>query len=401
MRLATANTFDTSIATLQRRQQQLQTSQQQLTSGKKVSKASDDPTGAARAERAQTAISKIDANQRALEASRNSMTLSESALGDANEMLQQVRETMVAAGNASYSDTERAGLADKIAGLRAQMLSIANRPDGAGGYLFAGQGSAAAPFLDQADGVSFNGVSGANSTGSGESFALTVDGRQGWEQARSGNGSFVTGPDASAATPPKGWIDAGTVTDPAQLTGKPYEILISGTAPAAQSWTITNTVSGTSATGAFQSGKTIAFEGMAMSVSGSPVAGDKFTVEPATSTLKVFDVLDRLINQLRTPMRGGAAIAQANNSGLRDLDAVMGKLESLRSQVGEAMTNLDGSESRMAAQKQYSQSEKSAAEDLDMVSGISNFQNQQTGYDTALKTYAMVQRMSLFQYISA
>ena len=121
----------------------------------------------------------------------------------------------------------------------------------------------------------------------------------------------------------------------------------------------------------------------------------------AISTLKVFDVLDKLINQLRTPMRGGAAIAQANNSGLRDLDAVMGKLESLRSQVGEAMTNLDGSESRMAAQKQYSQSEKSAAEDLDMVSGISNFQNQQTGYDTALKTYAMVQRMSLFQYISA
>jgi flagellar hook-associated protein 3 FlgL len=34
-----------------------------------------------------------------------------------------------------------------------------------------------------------------------------------------------------------------------------------------------------------------------------------------------------------------------------------------------------------------------------MVQGISDFQNQQTGYDTALKTYAMVQRMSLFQYI--
>lgn len=401
MRLATANTFDTSIATLQRRQQQLQLSQQQLTSGKKVATASDDPTGAARAERAQTAISKIDADQRALEASRNSMTLSESALGDANEMLQQIRETMVAAGNAGYSDAERAGLADKIAGLRAQMLSIANRPDGAGGYLFAGQGSGAAPFLDQANGVSFTGVSGTNSTGSGESFALSVDGRQGWEQARSGNGSFVTGPDASAATPPLGWIDAGTVTDPAQLTGKPYDIQISGTAPAAQSWTITNTDSGASATGAYQSGKTIAFEGMAMSVSGTPVDGDKFTVQPATSTLKVFDVLDNLINQLRTPNRSNAALAQANNSGLRDLDAVMGKLESQRSQVGEALNNLDGSESRMAALKQYSQSEKSAAEDLDMVSAISSFQNQQTGYETALKTYAMVQRMSLFQYISA
>ena len=30
---------------------------------------------------------------------------------------------------------------------------------------------------------------------------------------------------------------------------------------------------------------------------------------------------------------------------------------------------------------------------------ISDFQNQQTGYDAALKTYSMVQRMSLFQYL--
>ena len=400
MRLATANTFDASIATLQRRQQQLQTTQQQLTSGKKVSQASDDPTGAARAERAQTAIGKIDANQRALEASRNGMTLSEGALGDVNEMLQQIRESMVAAGNASYSDSERAGLANKIAGLRAQMLSIANRPDGAGNYLFAGQGSGAAPFLDQANGVSFNGVPGTISTGSVESFPLTVDGRQAWEQARSGNGSFVTGPDVGAATPPKGWIDAGRVTNPALLTGNPYEIQITGTAPAAQSWTITNTTSGASATGAYQSGKSIEFEGMAVAVSSAPVDGDKFTIQPSTNNLKVFDVLDGLVNQLRTPNRSGAAITQSNISGLRDLDAVMGNLQSVRSQIGEGLNNLDGSETRMAALKQYSQSEKSAAEDLDMVKGISDFQNQQTGYDTALKTYAMVQRLSLFQYIN-
>ena len=41
------------------------------------------------------------------------------------------------------------------------------------------------------------------------------------------------------------------------------------------------------------------------------------------------------------------------------------------------------------------------AEDLDMVEAISKFQSQQTGYDTALKSYAMVQKLSLFQYIQA
>ena len=36
-----------------------------------------------------------------------------------------------------------------------------------------------------------------------------------------------------------------------------------------------------------------------------------------------------------------------------------------------------------------------------MVQAVSDFQNQQTGYDAALKVYSMVQRMSLFDYVSA
>jgi flagellar hook-associated protein 3 FlgL len=34
-----------------------------------------------------------------------------------------------------------------------------------------------------------------------------------------------------------------------------------------------------------------------------------------------------------------------------------------------------------------------------MVEAISDFQGKQTGYDAALKTYSMVQRMSLFDYM--
>ena len=40
------------------------------------------------------------------------------------------------------------------------------------------------------------------------------------------------------------------------------------------------------------------------------------------------------------------------------------------------------------------------AEDLDMIKGISDFQNQQVGYEAALKSYAQVQKLSLFNFIS-
>lgn len=403
MRLSTANLYDASIANLQRRQQALQNQQQQLTSGKRVAQASDDPTGAARAERALASIGRVEANQRALEASRNSMTLAESALGDANELLQQARETMVSAGNASYSDAERQGLANKLQGLRDQLLAIANRPDGAGGYVFSGQGSANPPFLDQAGGVSYVGTPGTIQTGNLDSFQLSVDGRGAWEQARSGNGTFVTdaGPNSiDPAQPAKGWIDSGRVTDPSLLTGQNYRIDIAGTAPA-QTYTVTNTDTGAGVTsGSYKSGQNIQFDGISVAVSGAPADGDNFSIAPATNSLKVFDVLDRAISELKTPLRNAAQIQQSNTGRLRDLDAVMGGLQNARSQVGEKLNNLDGTETRLAAIKQYSTEEKSAAEDLDMVQGISDFQNQQTGYDTALKTYALVQRMSLFQYIS-
>jgi flagellar hook-associated protein 3 FlgL len=63
------------------------------------------------------------------------------------------------------------------------------------------------------------------------------------------------------------------------------------------------------------------------------------------------------------------------------------------------MEQADGLSSRWADGRFAAQSERSAAEDLDMVEAISGYQNKQTSYDAALKAYAMVQRLSLFEYI--
>ncbi|RTL24024.1 MAG: flagellar hook-associated protein 3 [Burkholderiales bacterium] len=426
MRLSTANLYDASIANLQRRQQTLQSQQQQLTSGKRIALASDDPTGAARAERAQAAIGRVEANQRALEASRNSMTLSEAALGNANDLLQQVRESMVAAGNASYSDSERQGLANKLKGIRDQLLSIANRPDGSGGYLFSGQGSASPPFVDQAGGVSYVGVPGSIQTGSIDNFQLTIDGRAAWELARSGNGSFETAPrkfgtdpvtgkpvvqlvdaatgnplvNAVTGKPASGWIDPGRVVDPSLLTGHNYRIDIAGNAPT-QTYTMTDqTLGSVVSSGSFTPGQAITVDGMSVTISGATVAGDAYAITSASNNLKLFDVIDKAIVDLSTGVRPPAQITQANTATLRDIDAVLGNLQTVRSATGERLNNLDGTEGRLAALKQYNTQEKSAAEDLDMVQGISDFQNQQTGYEAALKTYASVQRLSLFQYIN-
>lgn len=308
VRIATQNTFERGLSTLQKRQGDMSEMQEKLTSGKRVARASDDPAAAARAERAMVADLRAKADQRSLDASRNAILQSESALGDAGELLQQAREFMLSAGNASYTDLERDGLSKAIRGLRSQLLSIANRGDGAGSYLFGGQGASQPPFIDTPSGVQFRGDGGASVTAGSQPLPLTVDGGSTWLQA----------------------------PDP----------------------------------------------------------------DNASSTLSIFNVLDRLVTELATPNRTNEQITQGVAEGVKDLDAVFNHLQSTRSYLGETLNRTDAVEVRISQEALMAAAERSAAEDLDMVEAVSDFQSQQTGYDAALKAYSMVQRLSLFDYIS-
>ena len=121
------------------------------------------------------------------------------------------------------------------------------------------------------------------------------------------------------------------------------------------------------------------------------------------SNVNVFDALATAISDLNDPTITGSAAQATVTQGLSDLDKILGNVQSARSEVGEMLNRMDGIEGRLAVSKLAAQTEKSNAEDLDMVDmveAISQFQNKQTGYEAALQSYASIQKMSLFQYIS-
>ncbi|MCU0773441.1 MAG: flagellar hook-associated protein FlgL [Ideonella sp.] len=301
MRIATATAYESAIENLQRRQRDMSEAQLQLTSGKRVNRASDDPTNAARAERSLAAVARVEATQRALEASRNAMQLTESSLGDAGDYLQRARELLVSAGNGSFSDGERQALAAELRGVREQLLATANRSDGAGGYLFGGQGSQEPPFVDTPAGVVFEGTAGRAQVVSGDALPIATDGAYTWMQSSSGT--------------------------------------------------------------------------------------------------SVFTALDQAIADLSTPGLSSVDFTARNVVNLANVDASMNRVLAVRAEVGSMLNRLDSIEGRLADMRLANETERSAAEDLDLTRAISDFRNQQSGYDAALQSYAMVQRMSLFQYI--
>ena len=138
---------------------------------------------------------------------------------------------------------------------------------------------------------------------------------------------------------------------------------------------------------------------MAVTVKGTPSAGDAFDVTPAAPNLSLFDVLDRVASELHTGGRSTAQVAQTVASGLRDVDQVLGNLQMQRSLAGESLNHIDSVEGRLSEIQLEAKTQRSLAEDLDMVQALSDFQAKQTGYEAALSTYSLVQRMSLFQYL--
>lgn len=427
-RLSTANSYDTARNNLMTRQTNLSNAQEHLTSGKRVNTASDDPTAAAQAERALTRIARIQTDQRALDAQKSAITQAESTLGDVNDVLQNFRELVVSAGNVTNTAAERSIIAGQLQGLRDQVFSLSNRKDTNGQPLFGALASALTPFVGPqgaAPDYTFQGLPG-QAASTAVAIPYAVDGDSAFMHQPSRDGVF----NASVSAIPAGRTlttnnvvvtntatVAATAAAATAATGVPYPTysisftaVDSTTTPGTTTatYTITETPSvtplGTPAPFApvnisYASGTAApitGIPGLSFSVSGTPAVGDTITLNERPS---IFSVLDDAIKNISSASNNNDAI-QAVGQALGNIDIGMSRISAVRAQTGDLLNRADRISDDQGKRSIQLEGDRSRAEDLDMVKGISDFQNQQVGYQAALQSYAQVQKLSLFNYIS-
>ena len=417
-RVSTANMFDNTLRNLAARQTGLSNLQENLTSGKRVVRASDDPVAAAQAERAINRMGRNDTDVRSLNNQRNTMALAESTLGEAGDALQEFRALVVNAGNGAYTQSERDAIAQQLVSLRDQIINYANRKDSNGIPLFQALGSAEQPFTGPNPLFGFAGLPGQVASGS-SSIANVLDGMAAWMDVPTGNGVFTV--DVNTANQGKAWANVGQVTNPsafAASTVDDYVISFGGTADA-PTYDVLDRATMTSVlpsgpqpfplpTSATSTPFTIAFDGISVGISGKPAPGDEFSVSrnsanPASQS-NVFQVLDNVIGAIRNGSNPDGSTASgplthALTRGLNEIDAAMNRLNSSRGFAGDLLNRADRIEGDLEKRSIQLEGDRSRAEDLDMIQGISDFQNQQVGYEAALKSYSMVQKLSLFNFI--
>ncbi len=410
-RVSTANQYDTALRNIGQRHTSLSNLQENLTSGKRVVRPSDDPVSAAQAERAINRLARIQTEQRALETQRNAIAQAESALGDAIGLMQNFRELTVSAGGGTLTPNDRATIANQLQGLREQIVEVANRKDTNGLPLLGALGSALAPFLgplSTTPDYSFAGLPGQTS-----STGVTIPGML------DGDSAFMFNPQrdgvynaAVSAIPNTRQLTTSAVTpvDKSLVTGDNYTITFSAVGPGATpgtstaTYTLTNTTTGAISAPVtvpdYPSDKplTIAMTdvpGLSFTITGNPANGDTITLQPSPS---IFSTLDSAIRDIRDAPNSNAAI-QAVGQALANIDIGLERVHNMRGYAGELLNRADritGDQDKRSIQLE---GDRSRAEDLDMIKGISDFQNQQVGYEAALKSYAQVQKLSLFNFI--
>ncbi len=405
MRIATANNYDSTIKVLADRQAQLAQQQERLATGKRVLRASDDPVAATLSEAARNRLARAEADQRALEASRTSLQQAESGLAESGELIQRVRDLLVTAGNAGFTDSEREDVARQLEGLREQLIAVANRTDSAGRTLFGGLGGAPTPFVDlytpSGNGVAFNGQRGQAAAGN-TALPQALDGQAIWMQVPQGNGRFVVSlPNTNTGGVSTG---VGEVVDPASYTGGDYRISFAEVAGQMQ-YTVIDVSNGNtplaSHTGVpYEPGKSVQFGGMGFVISGNPAAGDAIDIEGSPARTDIFQVVQNAVDALRY---GGVNESAHRNQELAramtEVDAGHDRVLLARGRVGELLNRADSLDTLLEGRALDNKAEDSRLTDIDLVKGISDFQTQQQGLEAAIKSYAQVQKLSLFSMI--
>ena len=391
-RIGSFSNTENLLRNLAGRQQSLDQAQQQVATGKRVLKASDDPSSAAQAERAIMRIERIKSEQRVMDSQRSNLTLAEATLGDSVSALQRVRELVIVAGNGSLDKVQRDGIANEMASLRQSMLAYANRQDANGLPLFGGLGSTEVPFVDTSSGVNYQGLPGQMSS-SDVSVPAVLDGQRTWmfEPMRDGvfDASFTANKGNLRSTAPQ-------IVDLSKLADRSYTIEFSGSSYSVTASESTGPGDPLPLTAVpFVSGGAITLDGLSLQVQGTPAAGDTLVVKPTRS---IFQAIDNLVATLKGAS-SGLQVSQGLNQALTSIDAGLNQLQAARGQTGELLNTADRIESTQEGRKLLLEESRSRAEDLDMAQGITKLQSQQMAYEVALKCYSKNQNISLFNYL--
>ncbi|GAC34406.1 flagellar hook-associated protein FlgL [Paraglaciecola polaris] len=408
MRISTGQLFDRSIRAVLDNQDNLSNVQQQLSTGKKLLRPSDDPVGSAQVIRLTEEIDLIAQYKKNNNLLTSSIAQEETILSGVTDNIQKARQLMIQAGNGIINVADRKAISIEIGQIRDQIFGAMNSQSANGEYIFAGYQSATPAFSYTAGAsgnkYSFEGDEGINDIRISNTFSLAMNnsGQTVFEDVYARLDSQITS--SSGVTSASTKITAQNEFDqfhkqnydPVTPANNEYQISITG----ANEVTIANVSSGTVVgTQAFTSGTPFDFKGQRFTIEGSVGDTVNYSLEKPVKK-NIAETLNDFYISLRDESISDSDYAQAISDALIGVDnsftSIVDSISGLGSKMNTAQSVLESNLDLEIAHK----SARAEIEEVDYAEAVSELSKQEAALQAAQATFAKVTGLSLFDYIS-
>ncbi len=398
MRISTRQIYTQGVEAFQQQQQKLAKLQQQISTGVRLNKPSDDPAAASRVLELEQDVSVNLQYQANINLAEQRLGQQDSVMKTYGDLLNRVRELAVQGNNGPLDQASRNAIAAELDQRLSELYSLANTTDANGDYLYAGFQNDNLPFTRATTGsidhVSFNGDAGTRSIQISKVRQMEIDvpGREIFMQIPSVTALREIPAVANAGS---GIIAPASVVDSSTYVPGDYEIRF--TAPGV--YDVFDVAGGVNiVTGAtYTDSLDITFQGVKTSITGAPGAGDVFTVSVGQFQ-DVFSIVSNLAETLRSAPSDAVRAANIADS-LGDLDAALEVSLNNRTIIGGKLNAIESQREENEAQVLVAKSTLSSLRDTDLAEAISQLTLEQTTLEAAQAVFARITSSSLFNFL--
>lgn len=401
MRVSTAQFYFQNSQQLTSKQSIVNEQVNYLSSGKRVLTAKDDAVSFGTLAGYKDELANIEKYQRNIIQAENRNSLQDTSFGNAEDLMQKLKQVFIQANNGTMSDQDLSSLADQAKNTLSQLLDIANTKDETGGYIFSGYQTDTRPFSIQPDQtVSYQGDSGVRElqVGKGISVATNQSGDVAFQNVKNAQGDFS----ANYVTNTSGFsVNKATITDPSSydITTNPPDYKFTFSLPNDLTVTDANNIV-VVPTAPYIAGQTIAFNGIEVQLSGNPLPGDEVDITPEEN-ISIFETIKNAISWMKIgtsptdPVKHGVDYAET----LSQLDQALNHMTNRRSTAGIRLQLIDSQESNHADAQLNLASGQSNLEDLDFAKAVATFEQSKVALQAAQQSFVQVKDLNLFNYI--
>ena len=395
MRIATITFQQNATSQMQTLQAEIAQTNNDLGSGKKLHSAADDPSGMAQVNQLNVQLSASQQYVTNGNYATSTLQLELQAMSDATNVLQSARDLAVQANDPSLSTSQRSDIAAQLTQQLQSLVAIGNRVDGNGNQLFAGTASTTVPFSQSGNTVSYSGSSQVSQVqiGPNQRISSGDTGASVFMNIPAGNGTFTTS--GALTNTGTGSIGIGTVTTPSAWVPDTYTI--SFTNPT--TFTVTNSAGTVVTTGNnFQDGDSIAFNGVQVPITGTPAAGDTFTVAKAGNA-SAFSTLQGLITTLSSATLSSAQISSQIGGALQQIDNAITNMSNVSASAGARINSITTSQGAAQTLQTNLTTSVSQLSDVDYAAAVTQLNTEELSLQAAQSSYASIAQLSLFNYL--